>query len=93
MVECSLLCATYYAYGGETLVPNDLDLQRLQRNDRAMLLWICGVNAKDGISSEDLLAKLHPSDATVELHTHPLRWFGRIKCSNELSFVMDMRIC
>ena len=79
-------------YGGETWAPNDSDLQRLQRNDRAMLRWICGVKAKDGISSEVLLAKLHLVDATVELRTRRLRWFGHVKRSNELSSVMDMAL-
>ena len=81
-------------YNGETLAPNDSDLQRLQCNDRARIhvRWICGVKAKDGISSEVLLAKLHLVDATVELRTRRLRWFGHVKRSNELSSVMDMAL-
>ena len=61
-------------------------------NKRAMLRWICGVKAKDGISSEVLLAKLLLVDATVELGTQRLRWFGHIKRSNELSSVMHMAL-
>ena len=45
-------------YGSETWGPNVSDLQRLQRNDRAMLRWICGVRARDEVSSMDLLTKL-----------------------------------
>ena len=45
-------------YGGETSAPNESDLQRLQYNDRAILLWSCGVKAMDGFLSEDFLAKL-----------------------------------
>ena len=71
---------------------NDLDLQRLQYNDRAMLRWICGVKAKDGVSSDDLLAKLHLFDATVELRTCHLRWFGHVKCSDILSSVLEMAL-
>ena len=72
--------------------PNDSDLQRLQRNDKALLRWICGVKAKDCISSEVLLAKLHLVNATVELRTRRLRWFGHVKRSNEMSSVMDMKL-
>ena len=54
-----------------------------------MLCWIFGVKAKDGISTEVLLAKLHLVDATVELHTHRLGWFGHVKCSKDLSSVID----
>ena len=57
-----------------------------------MLRWICGVKAKDGIPSEDLLAKFHLVDAMVELHTHLLRGFGHVKRSNELSSVMEMAL-
>ena len=42
--------------------------------NRPMLRWICDVKAKDGTSSEDLLAKLLLCDATVEQHTR-LKWF------------------
>ena len=62
-------------------------LPRLQRNDRPMLRWICGVKDMDGILSEDLLAKLHMFDTTVErahtlslmvwaceATTYPLSW-------------------
>ena len=65
-------------YGGEIWAPNDSDLQHLQQNERAMLRWIYGVKAKKGISSEDLLAKLHLFDAKVELRTRCLGWFGHI---------------
>ena len=74
--------------GGETWAPNVSDLQ----HERAMLRWICGVKAKDGIPSEDLLAKLHLVDAMVELRTRLLRGFGHVKRSNELSSVMDMAL-
>ena len=70
--------------GGETWAPNVSDLQ----HERAMLRWICGVKANDGILSEDLLAKLHLVDAMVELRTRLLRGFGHVKRSNELSSVI-----
>ena len=36
-------------------------LNRLRRNDRAMIRWICNVKAKDEVSSDSLLTKLlHP---------------------------------
>ena len=54
-------------YVGETLALNDLDLQCLKSNNRAMLHWIFVVKSMAGVSPEDLLAKLHLFDATVEL--------------------------
>ena len=52
-------------YGGKTWAQNVSDLQRLQRNERAMLRWICGVKSKDGTSSENFLEKWQLFDATV----------------------------
>ena len=37
-------------------------LNRLQRNDRAMIRWICNVRAKDEVSSDSLLTKLGIQD-------------------------------
>ena len=52
------VCDLLYSLGGETWVSNDFNLQRLQRNDRAMFRWIFGVKAKEGESSDDLLRAL-----------------------------------
>ena len=76
-------------YSSEIWGPNDSDLQRLQRNDRAMLRWICGVRAKDEVSSVDLLTKLGLVDTTIEVRTRRLRWFGHVRRSDDLSSVMD----
>ena len=48
----------YYACARPTGSQMTWDLQRLQRNDRAMLRWIYGVKARDGVSSEDMLCAL-----------------------------------
>jgi len=37
------------------VAPNASDLQRLRRNDRAMIRWICGAKLEDEISSAVLL--------------------------------------
>ena len=37
-------------------------LNRLRRNDRAMIRWICNVKAKDEVSSDSLLTKLGIQD-------------------------------
>ena len=40
-------------------------LNCLQRNDRAMIRWICNVKAKDDVSSDSLLTKLGIQDLDV----------------------------
>ena len=56
-------------------------LNRLRRNDRAMIRWICSVRAKDEVSSDSLLTKLGIQDLDVVLATSRMRWFGHVERS------------
>ena len=46
---------------------------RLRRNERAMICWICNVQANDEISSDSLLSKLGILDLDVVLRTSRIR--------------------
>ena len=65
-------------HGSETWAPTVLVLQRLQRNDRSMIRWICNTRARDWVPSSELLAKLGIIDITLLLHAHHLRWLGHL---------------
>ncbi|XP_014679862.1 PREDICTED: uncharacterized protein LOC106819790 [Priapulus caudatus] len=56
-------------------------LNRLRRNDRAMIRWICNVKAKDEVSSDSLLVKLGIQDVDVVLHSNRLRWLRHVEHS------------
>ena len=56
-------------------------LNRLRRNDRAMIRWICNVRAKDEVSSDSLLTKLGIQELDVVLRTSRMRWFGHVERS------------
>ena len=56
-------------------------LNRLRRNDRAMIRWICNVKAKDEVSSDSLLSKLGIQDLNMVLFTSRMRWFGHVERS------------
>ena len=56
-------------------------LNRLRRNDRAMIRWICNVRAKDEVSSDSLLTKLGIQDLDVVLRTSRMSWFGHVEHS------------
>jgi len=60
-------------HGSETWAPNASDLQRLRRNDRAMIRWMCGAKLEDEISSAVLLQKLDLDEITAVLCTQRLR--------------------
>ena len=56
-------------------------LKRLQRNDRAMIRWICNVKARDEVGSDSLLTKLGIQDLDVVLRTGGVGWFGHVERS------------
>ena len=51
-------------HGSETLAPTVSVLQRLQRNDRSMIRWICNTRARDRVPFSELLAKFGIVDIT-----------------------------
>ena len=72
--ECDAACSRDLGMKVDTL-------NRLRRNDRAMIRWICNVRAKDQVSSDSLLTKLGIQDLDVALRTSRMRWFGHVECS------------
>ena len=60
--------------GAQTWAMNVDILNRLRRNDRAMIRCICNVKAKDEVSSE-----LGIKDLDVVLCTSRMRWFGHVE--------------
>ena len=56
-------------------------LNRLLRNDRAMVCRICNVKARDKVSSDSLLLKPGVQNLDVVCHTSRLRWLGCVERS------------
>ena len=61
-------------HGSETWAPTGPDLQRLRRNHRSMVRWICGVRDDDEVSGDTLCALLGVQEVTAALRTRHLRW-------------------
>ena len=59
-------------------------LQRLQRNDRSMIRWICGVKPKDRSPSSVFLRKLKIPDIRTPLQSRRLRWYSHVRRSYPL---------
>ena len=68
-------------HAAETWAMTAATLNRLRRNDRAMIRWICNVKAKDEVSSDSLLSKLGIQDLDMVLRTSRMRWFGHVERS------------
>ena len=71
-------------YGSECWAPIQSSLARLQRNDRAMIRWICKVKPDmiQHIKSDVLLEKMDVPKLDDLLRANRLRWFGHVEKSD-----------
>ena len=79
----------------ETCALTKMNLQRLQRNDRAMIRQICSIKPEDvaRVRSSELLAKLQLEDLNLILRERRLRWFGHVeRSSGAIRTAYDMQI-
>ena len=82
-------------HASETWPLTKTNLQRLQRNDRAMLRQICSVKPENvaRVRSSELLAKLQLEDLDLILRQRRLRWFGHVEgLSGAIRTAYDMQI-
>ena len=82
-------------HASETCALTKTNLQRLQRNDRAMIRQICSIKPEDvaRVRSSELLAKLHLEDLNLILRERRLRWFGHVeRSSGAIRTAYDMQI-
>ena len=68
-------------HGSETWAISSNTLNRLRRNDRAMIRWICRIKPHDDVSSDSLLSKLGIMDIEAVLRTNRMRWLGHVERS------------
>ena len=70
-------------HASETCPLTKPNLQRLQRNDRAMIGQICSVRPQDVTTRpNELLARLGIEDLDLILKERKLRWYGHVEHSN-----------
>ena len=66
-------------YGSETWPVKVEDMQRLERTERMMVGWMCGVGLRSRISSEELNARLGVEAISEIVRRGRLRWYGHIE--------------
>ena len=84
--EFHIICCVYSScvrsamlHASETWPLTKPSLQRLQRNDRAMIRQICNTKPQDtaNIRSTELLARLGIEDLDLIVKERRLHWYGR----------------
>ena len=82
-------------HASETWPLTKTNMQRLQRNDGAMIRQICSIKPEDvaRVRSSELLAKLQLEDLDLILRERRLRWFGHVERSSvAIRIAYDMQI-
>ena len=84
-VQCVMM------YGSETWAMKVEDMQRLERTEKMMMRWMCGVTLKDGKTSEELRERLAVVSVSERVHQGRLRWFGHVERKDEGDWVSACR--
>ena len=78
-------------YGSETWPVKVEDMQRLERMERMMVRWMCGVSLKDRISSVELNERLGVEGVADIVRRGRLRWFGHLERKGRNDWVSTCR--
>ena len=78
-------------YGSETWPMRVEELRRLERAEKMMKRWMCGVTLKDRCKSEELRKRLDIEEVADVVRKSRLRWFGHLERKEEGDWVSDCR--
>src|SRR5271165_288601 len=78
-------------YGSETWPIKEDDLKKLERTERAMIRWMCGVSLKDRVNSDELMRRLDMEGVREIVTRGSLRWFGHVERKEEHDWVSRVR--
>src|SRR5664279_5384871 len=67
------------------------DMRRLERAERMMIRWMCGVTLKDRNSSEELRERLGIVSVSDKVRQGRLRWFGYVERKDTYDWVSACR--
>ena len=70
-------------YGSDTWAPRIADLDRLKRNERGILRWMCGVRPGVRIGYSELCRRLDIPELDAAICQKRLRWFGHASRSQD----------
>jgi hypothetical protein len=78
-------------YGSETWPTKVEDMQRLERTERMMVRWMCGVSLKDRCNTTVLRERLGIEEVAEVVRRGRLRWFGHVERKKEGDWVSACR--
>src|SRR5579863_5536190 len=78
-------------YGSETWALKVVNVQQLERTERMMVRWMCGVTLKDKKRSQELLDSLNIVGVAERVRRGRLRWFGHVERKSAEDWVLKCR--
>jgi hypothetical protein len=78
-------------YGSETWAMRVEDMNRLERTERMMVRWMCGVTLKDKKCNMELLDRLGLESIAEVVRKNRLRWFGHVERMDAENYVSACR--
>jgi hypothetical protein len=78
-------------YGSETWPVKVEDERRLERTERMMVRWMCGVSLKDRCKSDELRNRLGIEDIVDVVRKSRLRWFGHVERRGDNEWISACR--
>ena len=78
-------------YGSETWPMKGEDMQRLERTERMMVRWMCGVSLRERKSSSELNRRLGVEGVADVVRRGRLRWFGHLERKGNDDWVSGCR--
>ena len=78
-------------YGSETWPVKVEDMQRLERTERSMVRWMCGVSLKNRKFSDELYGHLDIERVAEVVRRGRLRWFGHLQRKDKDDWVSSCR--
>src|SRR5206468_9226848 len=78
-------------YGSETWAMKVSNLQQLERTERTMVRWMCGITMKDRERLRDLLDCLNITGVAERVRHGRLRWFGHVERKSMQDWVSRCR--
>lgn len=78
-------------YGSETWPMRVEELRRLERAERMMIRWMCGVTLKDRCRSDELRKRLDIEDVADVVRKSRLGWFGHLERKDDRDWVSACR--
>jgi len=73
--------------GSETWPMKMEDIQCLQRVERMMVRWMCGVTLRSRVTSDELLSHMRVNAVFQIVRYNRLRWFGHVKRKSDDDWV------